>query len=129
MATHCNRHCSATQGHQQSNITNDQPIDTHGQTTNTRSRIGCTTQQPEANAPEDGKTFDFNISSSKSDESVQPACQPYRRTQDATIGAGSTEVDQHINDPTPAQDLRKAAANTCHFFERQGDNDICKVCK
>jgi hypothetical protein len=117
MATCCNRNYPATQGCQQSNITNDQPIDTHGQTTNTCSCIGCTTQQPEANAPEDGETFDFNVSGSKSDEPVQPACQPHRHTQDATVGAGSTEVDQHINDPTPAQDFRKAAANTCHFFE------------
>src|ERR1700733_11506321 len=106
------RNCSGTQGRQQSNTTTDQSIDTRGQATNMRSHMGHTTQQPEANAPEDGKTFDLNVSSSESDEPIQPAHQPRRCAQDATVGA---EVDQHINDPTPAQDSKKAAADTRHF--------------
>ena len=72
--------------------------------------------------------FDLNVSGSESDETVQPARQPRRRAQDATAGAGATEVDQHINDLTPVQDSKKAA-DTRHFFERQGDSNICKVCK
>jgi hypothetical protein len=62
----------------------------------------------EANAPEDGEFFDFNVSGSKSDGPIQPACQPCRQAQDAT------EVDQQINYLTPVQNSKKAG-DTHHF--------------
>jgi hypothetical protein len=79
--------------------------------------LSRTTRQPdEANAPEDGKLFDLNVSGSESDGPVHPACQPCRRAQDATADAGVTEVDQQINNLMPVQDSKKAA-DTRHFFE------------
>jgi hypothetical protein len=94
--------------------------------TNTRSR---TTRQPDA--PNDGpdeEQFDLDVSGSEGDEPVQPA-PSRRRAQNITAVAGATEVEQHINDPTPVQDSKKAAADTRYFFERQGDSNVCKVCK
>jgi hypothetical protein len=79
-------------------------------------------QPDEANAPEDGEFFNFNVFGSESDGPVQPTRQPHRQAQ------GATEVDQQINDLTPVQNLKKAG-DTCHFFERQGDSNVCKVCK
>jgi hypothetical protein len=82
-----------------------------------------TTQQPEV--PEDGEFFNLNVSGSDSD-GPQPARHSRRQAQSTTADA-----DQHINNPTgptPVQDSKKAA-DIHHFFERQGDSSVCKVCK
>lgn len=82
----------------------------------------------QANAAADGEFFDFNVSDSDSElEGVGapgPARQPRKRVQDAP------EIDQplNINDPTPAQDSKRAA-DIHHFFERQEDKNVCRVCK
>lgn len=78
------------------------------------------TTQPEV--PEDGEFFNLNVSGSDSD-GPQPAHHSRRQAQGTTADA-----DQHINNPTPVQDSKKAA-DIHHFFERQGDSNICKVCK
>lgn len=86
--------------------------------------IAVADQAPEQ-VPADGEFFDLNVSSGSDDEDAgQPARQPPRR-RNATVA----EVDQVINDPTPAQDSKKGAADIRYFFDRQDDKHICKVCK
>jgi hypothetical protein len=94
--------------------------------TNIRSRgtHAQKSQLDQANDAADGEFFDFNVSDSDSEGSGvgPPARQPPKRAQDAT------EMDQPLNDTTPAQDSKKAA-DIHHFFERQDDKNVCKVCK
>jgi hypothetical protein len=92
------------------NVVGDQPSDT-------------TNAQP--SAPDDGESFDFDVSGgSDSEKDGQPVHQA-RRPRNATV----TEVDQIINDQTPVQDSKKGAADIRYFFERQDDKHVCKVCK
>jgi len=79
-------------------------------------------QLDQANDAADGEFFDFHVSDSDSEGVGPPARQPRKRAQDAT------EIDQPINDTAPAQDSKKAA-DIHHFFERQDDKNVCKVCK
>jgi hypothetical protein len=78
------------------------------------------TRSHQLNAAADGELFDLNVSDSSDNE--ETARQPRKRAQDAP------EINQPLNDTTPAQDSKRAA-DIHHFFERQDDKNVCKVCK
>jgi hypothetical protein len=72
---------------------------------------------------DNSENFNLDVSGSDSDEA---AAQPVRQNKRAQKAA--EPVDQAINDPTPPADSKKAA-DVHHFFERQEDKQVCKVCK
>jgi hypothetical protein len=97
-----------------------------------QARSRTQTQIDEASAPDDGETFDLNVSGSDSEEGI-PARQPHRHVQDGS-GATPAEVPvQQINDPTPTQGSKRAAADVHYFFVRRGpaenEKQICTGCE
>ena len=76
-------------------------------------------------APQDGELFDLDVSGSEDD--YDPARDDHDSDLNPTVEKGDTRI--HINDPDAVPSPKGGAGDINYFFDRSGDNVVCKVCR